>query len=140
MKTFLIATIISFASLAQVSIEDAYVRVMPPGASASAGFVAFTNSSDKDIDLLSAKADFAGTTELHTHMIKDGIMQMRKVEKMTIPANGKLVLKPHSNHLMFFELKKALKEGDKTSIEFKLSNGKSVKATFDARDLTKHKH
>ena len=122
-----------------ITAKDPYVRVMPPGASASAGFVVFENSSDKDIKIIGANTDFAGTTELHTHEIKEGIMQMRKVESMTVPAKGKLVLKPHGKHLMFFDLKKNLKPNDKVQIKFKLSNDETLDATFMARDL-KSKH
>ena len=86
MKSLIIATLVSsIAYASSIAVKDSYVRVMPPGASASAGFVTFKNSSNKDVKIIAAKAEFAGTTELHTHEIKEGIMQMRKVDSMTIP-------------------------------------------------------
>lgn len=138
MKSLIITTLISSIAFASsIAVKDPYVRVMPPGASASAGFVTFKNSSNKDVKIIAAKAEFAGTTELHTHEIKEGIMQMRKVDSMTIPANGELVLKPHGKHLMFFDLQKSLKANDKVKINFKLSNGESLDTTFEARELKK---
>lgn len=136
--------LISLAAWADISYDDAYVRVAPPGAMASAGFVVLKNSSDKDVIALGAKADFAKSVELHTHAVKDGVMQMRKVDQMTIPAKGELRLKPHGNHLMFFDLKKELKAGDKAKIIFQLKDSKSEKTeelevVFEAKDLNKLK-
>lgn len=137
MKAFIITCFLSLGALAQVSAENPRLRLMPPGSTSTAGFVVLKNSSDQEIEIVAAKASFAKTIELHTHKIEDGIMQMRKVEKMTIPAKGKLELKPHSDHLMIFGMKGNMKEGEKHEIELKFSNGKTHNVVFPVVNLNK---
>ena len=136
----LLMLLFSLSAFAKLSAVDPHIRLMPPGADATAGFVVFSNDSDKPVEIVSAKADFAKTVELHTHKVEDGVMRMRQVEKMMVPAKGKLVLKPHSDHLMFFGVKKDLKDQEKHSIELKLSNGETQKVDFVVRDLNKGHH
>lgn len=53
--------------------------------------------------------------------LKDGMMKMRKVELIDIPAGDTVELKPGGHHLMVIGLKKALKEGDKVTIALQFS-------------------
>lgn len=129
----------SFSAMAQISSENPRIRMMPPGFKSTAAFVVLKNSSDKPVEVVGASAKFAKTIELHTHKVEDGVMRMRQVEKMLIPANGQLELKPHDNHLMIFGVKSDLKEGAKKTIEIKLGDGKEVKIDFEVQDMNKAK-
>ncbi len=60
------------------------------------------NHGDEDDTLLSAESPIAGKTELHAHIHEDGMMKMREVENIDIPANSTRTLKPGSYHIMFF--------------------------------------
>lgn len=130
MKKIIILFLLSFSAFAKISCEDAFIRLMPPGAYATAGFITIKNSSDASVDLVSVKSNFSKVAELHTHVVKEGIMQMRQVDKMTIPARGELVLKPHGKHLMFLELTKELNEDLSPEAILKFSDGKELKVLF----------
>jgi hypothetical protein len=57
-------------------------------------------------------------------------MKMRQVQEITIPANGEAVLKPGSLHIMLFDLKDSLKEGEQIEMTLTFANGETQ--TFDA--------
>jgi copper(I)-binding protein len=102
-----------------IIVSDAYIREMPPGQTISASFMMLENNSDTDVSLYKVNSDIAKQIELHKHTEVDGIMEMRRVKKITIPAKGEIVLKPGGYHMMLFGIKKGMKSGD--SVELKLS-------------------
>lgn len=119
---------------AKVTVENAWVRQMPPGMDVTAGFMVVKNDGKKT-EIKKIKAGFAKVAELHTHVVEEGIMQMRKVDSMTVPAKGELKLRPHGKHIMFFGVKSSLKAGDKEKVEIILSNGEKIEAQFEIKGM-----
>ena len=121
------ALIASAALYAQsVSVDDAYVREVPPNMPNSAAFMSLMNGSDQAVDLVSATSDAAQTVELHEHANVNGMMQMRQIPKIEIPAHGSALLKPGGLHVMLIGLTRKLKEGENVSLTLNFSNGESV--------------
>jgi len=107
----------SFADQAQdIQISSAFAREIPPGAPASAGFMTLKNSSDKDVKIVSANSDVATFTELHTHTNDNGVMRMREIPFILIPANGKTELKPGGLHIMLIQPVTPIKQGNNVNI------------------------
>lgn len=124
----LMATSLSFAD--GVSVEDPYIREVPPGVPTSASFLILKNSSDKEVALIKASSDVAKNVELHEHVHKDGMMEMRQVQKISIPANGTTELKPGGYHIMLIGLTRKIKSGDviDLSLEFNDGSKQTIKA------------
>ena len=95
-----------------INIIDPYVREIPPGQTVSASFMTLQNTSDKDIALVNIKGAIAKRIELHQHTHKDGMMQMRQVDKIVIPAKSSVELKPGGYHVMLIGLAKKIKKDD----------------------------
>ena len=113
-----------------IMVHDAYARATPPSAVNSAVFTTLINHSDKERSIVAATTPAAGKVELH-YVIMDGdVMKMRQVQTIAIPANGQVELKPGSLHIMLFDLKDGLKEGDQISMMLAFANGDTQ--TFDA--------
>ncbi|WP_104401709.1 copper chaperone PCu(A)C [Vibrio penaeicida] len=124
-------------------IHEPYVRATPPNAPTSAAFMHIMNSSDKDRAIVSATTPAAGRVELHTVITEGEVMKMRQVDTIEIPANGDVSLKPGGLHIMLFDLKQALKEGESVDINLTFANGdkKTVKAPIKkVMSGMKHKH
>lgn len=124
-----------FAS--SIEVEDAYAREVPPSVMNSAAFMEIENSSDKDIALVGATSDVSKIVELHTHEMKDGMMQMFKVDKIVVPANGEVALKPGGYHVMFIGLKRALKSGENVEVELMFDNGEKVQITAPVKKVVR---
>ena len=72
----------------EVVVSDAYARAVPPGQPNSASFMTLTSKSDKDHALVEASSPAAEVVELHTHTMKDGMMQMRRGRKNRYSGRG----------------------------------------------------
>jgi periplasmic copper chaperone A len=112
-----------------VNVENAYVREVPPNMPNSAAFMKISNSSDNDMSLVSASSDISKVVELHTHSLKDGMMQMHQVEKIDVASKSTTELKPMGLHVMFIGLNKKLVEGESVEFTLNFSNGESLKVT-----------
>lgn len=91
-------------ALAKVEAVDGYVRLLPPGTPNTAAFMVLKNDADQAVKLVAVSSPAAGRAELHTHLHENGVMKMRQVESIEIPARGEVVLKPGSLHIMLFEI------------------------------------
>ncbi len=109
----------------QISVADPYVRMAPPGAKATAAFMVIKNAGDKDAQLVSANTQAANVTELHNHINDNGVMRMRQVKEIAVPAKGEAVLKPGGYHVMLIDMKAPLKEGDHVVIKLGFGDGSS---------------
>ena len=61
--------------------------------------------------------------ELHTHVNEDGVMKMRKVDKIAIPAGQTVALKPGGLHVMLIGLKEKLEPGKEVHMNLIFDNG-----------------
>lgn len=135
----LLSGLVSQAVLAaDVSVEAPYARAVPPNASNSAAFMTLHNHSAESISLVSAESDVAEVAELHNHIDDDGVMRMRQVEQIEIPAEGSVALQPGSFHVMLLGLKHPLQPGDPVAIELHFSDGSSQAVQMEAQRLMMH--
>jgi periplasmic copper chaperone A len=118
-----------------VSAGNPYVRAVPPGQPNSAAFMKFTNSSDKAHSIINAKSDVAAIVELHTHTHKDGMMQMRRVDKIDIPANGSTTLQPGGLHIMLIKLHGGLKIDQQVKVTLEFADGSSKEVTAPVKKI-----
>lgn len=109
----------------QIGVVDPYVRMAPPGAKATGAFMMIKNAGHRDALLVSANAQVANITELHNHINDNGIMRMRQVKEIAIPAKGEVALKPGGYHVMLIDMKAPLKEGDHVMIKLGFADGSS---------------
>lgn len=131
----------------QIEIHHAYAR---SGPRAGAAFFTIVNGTDQADRLVGATADFARKTELHTHIMEDGIAKMRMIDGgIAVPAHAKTKLERGGDHVMFMGLDGALAEGSEISftlmfekageviVTTQVDNAHSEDAGFDHKG---HKH
>ncbi|MET0051714.1 MAG: copper chaperone PCu(A)C [Candidatus Thiodiazotropha sp.] len=107
----------------EVQVEDPYVRAVPPGQPNSASFMALHNTGDQTYQLVGASSDVAEVVELHTHTLEDGMMRMRQVDHIELPAGESVSLKPGGLHIMLIGLKQKLVPDDQVLLTLKFSDG-----------------
>ncbi len=113
-----------------VKVENPYARAVPPGQPNSAAFMTLVNTGDVDHSVTSATSPVANTVELHTHTNNNGVMEMRQVDKIDVPAKGRTELAPGGLHIMLIGLKQELKEGEKAQLTLTFDDGSTT--TVDA--------
>jgi len=75
-------------------------------------YVTLHNHGGSNDELVGASSSVAKIVQLHTHKYENGIMRMRHIKSITIPAKGSATLKPGGDHIMLMGLTKKLKKGN----------------------------
>lgn len=98
-----------------------WVRLMPPAMPSTAAYLTLRNRTDRDIDIVSGESPVAAVTELHDHVEDEhGVMRMREVASITIPATGRVDLQPGGLHIMLIDLLEPLEAGQTVPITLRL--------------------
>lgn len=132
MKYMFLAAML-FAALpvqAQVQIEKPWARATAPGANVAGGYMLIRNAGAAGDRLVSASSPAAAKVELHVHINDNGVMKMREVPAYDVPAKGSFELKPGGAHLMFMDLKRPFKEGEKVAVKLKFEKAGELSAEF----------
>lgn len=121
----------------QISISDAWARATVPGQVVGAAYLSI--AAKQDIRLDAVTTPVAESVEIHTMQIQQGVMRMRMLEKLDIPAGKKVTLAPGQTHLMLIDLKSSLKAGENITLQlsFSHSDGSSQQQTIIAPVLAK---
>lgn len=131
---FLMAFTGSAQAVDNLVITDAWLRVSPK--KVAGAFFEIKNNTDKLVNVISATAKGSQKVELHTHTLDNGIMRMRKVDMIGIPANGSQSFNPHSYHLMMFRLDEAIYVVDNmVEVELTFDNQTTLKAMFEVKSF-----
>ncbi|WP_235914908.1 copper chaperone PCu(A)C [Pelistega ratti] len=93
----------------------------------SALYVNFKNTEDIPAYVVGIKSSHFEKTVLHESYEEDGMMGMRHVPEVEIPAKGAVEFKPGGYHYMLYKPSN-VKQGDKIPFTFLLSNGHELSA------------
>ena len=96
-----------------IKIENAWARATPGMAKNGGAYFTARNTGKGADRIVGVSADVAEKVELHTHLNDNGIMRMRQVDGVDVPAGGEVAFKPGGYHIMFIGLHKPLKEGER---------------------------
>lgn len=131
------ALLMSVPAYADVTVSDAWARAMRPGQKVGAAYM--TLQSPADTALVKVESPAAGTVEIHTMTMNDGVMKMRMLEDLPLKANETVKLAPGGFHLMLFDLAKPLQAGETVqfTLHFKDSAGNTSSLQTDAPVRTK---
>jgi len=125
------------ASLASdsVMVVDPYVRAVPPGQTVSAAFMQLANNSGVKRTIVSASSPVSKVAELHSHVQENGMMKMRRIESMEIPANETTVLQPGGLHIMLIGLHEQLRLNQKVPLTLTFADGSSKSIEAPVRKI-----
>lgn len=94
-----------------------WARATPAGAKVGAAYVTIQGAPGAADALVSVSSPSAGRAELHTHIMNGAIMEMRRVDRIAVPAGGRAELKPGGDHLMLMDLKAPLVAGSRIKLQ-----------------------
>ena len=112
-----------------LSVENAWVRMVPPVSANSAAYFTLHNMGKTAAELVGVEGDVAKAIELHTVIQEGDMMRMQPLKKLDVPAGDCVLFKPGSNHVMLIGLKQPLTEGQQVPMTLRFSNGESL--TFE---------
>lgn len=132
-KTVLALALMFFgaATQADVTVKESWVRGTTPAQKATGAFMEITSS--EAASLLSASSPVAGVVEIHTMKMEDGVMKMRAIPKLDLPAGKGVKLAPGGNHVMLMDLKQQVKDGDTVPVTLVIEGRDGRKETLELK-------
>jgi copper(I)-binding protein len=124
MKQALFAALFSLALpaiAADVIVQHAWARATVPGQAVSGAYFDITAAHDAKLLKVDSKA--AGMVEVHEMKMDQGVMKMRPITELALPAGKVVNLKPNGYHVMLMDLKDQLKAGEKLPLTLTISSG-----------------
>jgi copper(I)-binding protein len=122
-------------TLGPLKIGHPWGRATPAGAKVAGGYLTVLNTGSEPDRLLGGTVDIASRVEVHEMSVTDGIMRMRELPRgLEIAPGQKIELKPGSYHLMWMDISRSPKQGDrvKGTLKFERAGEITVEFQIDA--------
>jgi copper(I)-binding protein len=115
----LVAAALAGAGLAaaadDVVVTGAWARTTVPGQPVGAAYLDLT--STRGATLTRVSSDVAGAVQMHSMREDGGVMRMRELDRLELPAGQTVRLAPSGTHLMLLQLKHPLRAGDSVALD-----------------------
>lgn len=118
-----------------IMVDDPYVRAVPPGQMNTGVFMKIMNHTDQPRTIVSAESDASKIVELHTHVKEDGMMKMRQIPEIQVPANGHAMLQPGGLHVMLIGLNQPIEVDAPVEVTLVFKNGERTTVLAPGRKL-----
>ncbi|MFZ1083311.1 MAG: copper chaperone PCu(A)C [Candidatus Kryptoniota bacterium] len=115
-----------------INVENAYVRAAAEQMT-SAAYFKIVNSSDQADTLYDVKAGFAEMAQLHESFHKNGMVGMKQIYFVVVPAKSSVEFKPGGYHVMVMNVKEDLKIGTTVRLELLFKHGGTVEVNADVK-------
>lgn len=117
-------------------ITQAWSRATPGGAKIGGGYLTIENKGTAPDRLIGVAGEVAGKIEVHEMAMNNGVMTMRPLDKgLTIEPGKTVKLAPGGYHLMMFDLKNPLKQGDKVPVTLEFEKAGKVTVSLDVQGI-----
>lgn len=124
----------------QIEISDARVRVPLPGKELTVAYFNLHNRADKALHLDAVSSPIAGRAELHQHREEEGMMRMRKVERVALPASARVAFEPGGYHVMLFDLSRKPQTGEKVELVLHFADGSKLSVSANVESVFDRPH
>lgn len=108
-----------------VAVTNAWIREAVPPATVNAGYMTLVNTGAKNVTLVNVESDAFESIDIHEMASTDGLMTMREIKGLVIPASGRVELAPGSKHLMMRNPRTNIVAGQKIEITLNFESGSS---------------
>lgn len=123
-------------SAGPLKLGHPWSRATPGGARVAGGYVTVTNTGSDPDRLTGGSIEAAGRTELHTMSMEGGVMRMAPLpDGLDLPPGKTVTLAPSGHHLMFLELKRPLKQGERVKGTLTFERAGTVPVEFAVESL-----
>ena len=128
---FLLLASAAAAQTGAVEVKNAWARATPGKAETGAAYLTVeTTAPDR---LTGASTPVAAKAELHEMTMQGGVMKMRELGAVDVPAGHAVVLKPGAAHIMLMGLKQPLRAGESfpLTLDFEKAGRREVTVTIE---------
>ncbi|HJQ62766.1 MAG TPA: copper chaperone PCu(A)C [Burkholderiales bacterium] len=127
MRLMVCAAICLFSALAageDVVVKEAWARATSPGQKTASVYLEIVSSADAM--LIGAKCAVAKSAQMHAMRVEDGVMKMRAVQRIALPARKTVKLAPGGLHIMLAGVARPLVENETIPLELTIETSGGV--------------
>ncbi len=106
---------------AGIEVKDAWARATLPGQAVGGVYMQITSAAPARV--VGVRTASAKRAELHEMSNEGGVMRMRKLDGLALPAGKPVLLAPGGNHVMLFDLARPLKAGERLMLTLQVEQG-----------------
>ena len=117
-----------------LTITQPWSRATAPGAAVGVVYFEIVNSGAQDT-LVHVEAPVARQLEMHSMATIGGVMQMRQVLSVDVPAQGRVRFEPGGLHVMLIDLVRPLKKGDRFPLMLVFQHAGPMRVEVIVQDL-----
>lgn len=136
-KCLLLLTVMLSHAAYGLSVEQAYVRGLPPTQKNTAAFFVLENDGETALTLRAGSSSAAERLEIHSHRQHNGMSAMRREDSVTLLAGERLAFAPGGYHLMLINLRAPLRDGEQLSFTLLDSQGEEYRVQASVRSVLK---
>jgi copper(I)-binding protein len=104
-----------------INVQGAWARPARQGENGVVYFL-LENHTAETHEVLAAVSDVAETVEIHESQLSGDVMQMRRLESVSIGPGAEVIFEPGGLHIMLIGLKKDLQIGDEIELTLQFRN------------------
>lgn len=125
-RALLLLVLVPAGAWADLELSALWSRASVPGSKTAAVYGRLINGGQTPVTISTIETPVAERAGVHRSRMKNGMMSMSPVERMTLEAGDQITLEPAGLHLMLMGLRKPLKEGSSFPIEVTTEDGSRV--------------
>ena len=130
------------AGASEVTVSEAWARATAPGQRHGAVYLRI--SSQQEARVIAVASPVADSVEMHSMTHENGVMKMRELEALPLPAGQEVELGSGGSHIMLIGLKQPLKVGASVpltlTIQFSDKLNETVRVKAYVKPLTANPH
>jgi periplasmic copper chaperone A len=111
-------------------VENSWATPTPGGVDVSAGYLSIVNETQAADRLVSASSPRASHVDIHEMSMDGGVMRMRPMDGLDIPAGGEVTLEPGGLHLMFVGVAQPFAEGEEIPVQLTFEHAGAIDVTL----------
>lgn len=121
----------------ELQVDHPWARATAPQQQNGAAYFTVTNHKSTADRLLEARSPVAERVELHTHDVdSEGVMRMRQVQAVDLPAGEAAALRPGGLHVMLIDLEDRLVEGEQFPLTLVFEGAGTVEVEVTVESVT----
>lgn len=130
-----VAAAIADATVGAITVEQAFVRALPPGQPTTAAFMRIVNRGHQPVTLTGARCVAADRVEVHEHVVSGDRMAMRQRTDVTIAPGAAVEFAAGGLHLMLIGLRAPLVAAATLPIDLLFDGARTLTVPFTVRSV-----
>jgi copper(I)-binding protein len=112
-----------------LAVSGAWSRPAVAGTN-GVGYLVLTNTGKTADALVRVESALAARVEMHSSSMAGGVMSMKKLDRLAVPAGGAAAFAPGGNHLMLIGLTRTVKAGDTIPATLTFASGSKLQTAL----------